>query len=91
MAIGFANAKNATAVWIISGVRAEEGKVYSVGVGASNGSSGVLTGKGMNDNSVAFFDINLASVKALAEAGSVSIQGLGRYNLYGSRAAMSKA
>lgn len=94
MSIGFHNNyadKREEVMWILTNVNAEENRTYEVIVKASNGSSGVMTAFGTSEKTVAFADLNKTAVMALANARSIYIQGLGRYNLKGSRAAMGKA
>lgn len=75
--------------WIIGNIIVVPEKVYTVNVVASNGSAGTMSAVGLKDGkAVAFLDLNKVAVVAIAEARSIQIQGLGRYNLYGSKAAI---
>lgn len=87
LSIGFGR----SATLSITGVNAKAGDTYRVAVVASTGASGILEAVSPLDGGVVFRGLNKNTVRTLASASSIYIEGLGRYNLYGSKAAMLEA
>ena len=75
----------------ISGLVVVPGTVYEAIIVASSGEAGVLKAVALSDSTVAFRHINLNTIAALALANSIFIQGLGTFELTGSRRAMASA
>lgn len=89
MAIAFTQDDKAS--WLISGLTAQPGQEFKIAVVASNGDRGIMPAIGIEDGVVVFPDINKVSIRALANARQIYINGLGSYDLSGSKAAMLKA
>jgi hypothetical protein len=79
------------ATFAITGINVTEDATYNVPMRASNGSRGVLKGIATASDTIMFEGLNEASVRALLESRSIYIDGLGTFELRGSRAAMASA
>ncbi|AZO48066.1 hypothetical protein [Mesorhizobium sp. M4B.F.Ca.ET.058.02.1.1] len=68
-----------------------KGQSYSVKVGVSTGEHGTLEAVASSNDTVMFLNINQNTVKALVKAQVIYIEGLGGFDLTGSKAAMASA
>lgn len=75
----------------ISGIQVREGRNYDVFIHASTGERGILKAIASANNTIIFLDVNENTIRALANARDITIQGLGTFELTGSKKAMASA
>ena len=80
-----------TDIWAI-GINAESytGQIFNVYVEDSHGSYGKIIGTGIGNNLVLFDQLTWLMINNIARARWVYFDGLGRFNLNGSRAAINQ-
>ncbi|MER9436672.1 hypothetical protein NKJ04_17415 [Mesorhizobium sp. M0618] len=77
--------------FMIMGLQVNPGQTYKAVVTASTGAAGVMEAFAGDAQSVAFMDVNQETIKALANSRDIYIQGLGTFELTGSKRAMASA
>jgi len=82
--------QDGTTSLMLDGVSVHKGQFLAVDVATSDGNSGTINGFGYDDGAALFEGLNRATVRALANAEKLFVQGLGIYNLVKSRAALLK-
>jgi hypothetical protein len=84
-------AKDESVSIMISGLQVTAGETYKTNVAASTGESGTMDAYAASNDSVVFMDVNQTTIKALVNARGIAIQGVGKFDLTGSKRAMASA